>query len=229
MNPLDGLATAHLADALVRLGRPPRLAPFGLVPVQAGMRAAGRALPCRHRGSVDVFLERIDSARAGDVLVVDDAGGTGAGCVGDLVVREARAAGLGGLVVFGAHRDTAELREIGFPVFSLGRFPAGPTRVEPRREGDLERARVGEVEVSAGEFVLADDDGVVFLSAEDADEVLGLARTIAATERAQAERLAGGESLREQLAFAEFLARREADPGRSFREHLIEIGGAIET
>src|SRR5436305_13281750 len=104
---LASLTTAHLADACIRVDVPVRCAPAGMRPLAAGTRVAGRVLPARHAGSVDVFLEAFDRAREGDVLVVDDGGRTDRACVGDLVVAEARAAGVAGLYCRGRHRGTA--------------------------------------------------------------------------------------------------------------------------
>jgi hypothetical protein len=56
-----------------------------------------------------------------------------------------------------------------------------------------------------------------------------MALEIMATERRQADRLASGESLRAQLAFDTYLARKASDPSYDFRRHLRESGGAIET
>jgi 4-hydroxy-4-methyl-2-oxoglutarate aldolase len=50
------LSTPLVADACVRLGVPLRAAPAGIGAVLPGQRIAGRALPARHYGSVDIFL-----------------------------------------------------------------------------------------------------------------------------------------------------------------------------
>ena len=55
------------------------------------MRIAGRALPAKHFGSVDIFLEAMMSAEQGDVLVIDNNGRADEGCIGDLTTLEARA------------------------------------------------------------------------------------------------------------------------------------------
>jgi regulator of RNase E activity RraA len=193
-----------------------------------GSRLAGRACPARHAGSVDVFLEAFETAAAGDVLVVDNGGRLDEACVGDLVALEARATGLAGLVIWGLHRDTADLRAIGLPVFSLGAIPAGPLRLDARADDALTSALVGDWAVSREDLVFGDDDGVLFLPGPQAEEVFTLAERIRDTERRQAERIRAGHSLRSQLQFPAYLAQRENTPSLSFREHLRTIGGAIE-
>ena len=129
------LTTAHLADACIRARIPVRCAPALLQAVIPGSRLAGRVSPARHAGSVDVFLEAFEGAAPGDVLVVDNGGRLDESCVGDLVALEARAAGLDGIVIWGLHRDTADVRAIGLPVFSLGAIPTGPQRLDAIYEG----------------------------------------------------------------------------------------------
>jgi regulator of RNase E activity RraA len=221
-------STPLIADACVRLQVPVRAAPVGLAPVVAGVAAGGRALPARHYGSVDIFLEALGTAEDGDVLVVDNGGRTDESCIGDLTVLEAQAAGCAAVVVWGLHRDTAELRALGVPVFSYGSTPLGPLRVDAREPEALASARFGPHAVTRADVVLADDDGAVFVPAERLDEVLAVAGEIGAVEREQAERIRGGETLRTQTGFAEYLARRAADPSYTFRRHLRAVGGAVE-
>jgi len=222
------LTTAHLADACIRAQVPVRCAPPRVHAVVPGSRLAGRVCPARHAGSVDIFLEALEGAAPGEVLVVDNDGRLDESCVGDLVVLEAQAAGLDGIVIWGLHRDTADIQAIGLPVFSLGTLPAGPRRLDARVLDALASATVGDWAVDREDLVLGDDDGVLFVPASRAGEVFTLAETIRDTERRQAEQLHAGISLRSQVQFDSYLAQRRRTPSLSFRDHLRAVGGAIE-
>ena len=222
------LTTAHLADACIRAQIPVRCAPALLRAVVPGSRLAGGASPARHVGSVDIFLEALEGAAPGDVLVVDNGGRLDEACVGDLVVLEAQAAGLEGIVIWGLHRDTSDVQAIGLPVFSLGAIPTGPQRLDARYQDPLESATVGDWTVGPEDLVLGDDDGVLFIPATRAGDIFSLAETIRDTERRQAERIHAGVSLRSQVQFDSYLARRQQTPSLSFRDHLRAVGGAVE-
>src|SRR5207253_9217149 len=65
------LSTPLIADAALRLKTPLRISPPGIRPITPNQHLAGPALPVRHFGSVDVFLEAMQGAQPGDVLVTD--------------------------------------------------------------------------------------------------------------------------------------------------------------
>jgi len=222
------LSTALVADACLRLKIPLRIATSGIRPLRHEMRVAGRVLPARHRGSVDVFLEAMKRAHPGDVLVVDNEGRVDEACVGDLTVMEARAWGLAGLVVRGYHRDTNELLQLGFPVFSYGSFSAGPRRLDQRGPLDLSSAQWDGFTVDGDDTVFADSDGVLFVQLTKIEKVLNVAKSISNVERKQAETIQAGKKLSEQLDFDQYLAKRNSDSSYTFRKHLRERGGAIE-
>jgi len=223
------LSTPLVADACLRLEIPFRVAGSGIRPLTGeGTPQAGRALPVRHYGSVDIFLEAMGTARRGDVLIIDNGGRMDEGCIGDLTVLEARACGLAAIIVWGCHRDTPELLRIGFPVFSCGQYPAGPRRLDPWDPEALLSARVGGLSVTNEDIVFADEDGILFVPERQVGQVLTTARSIWEKERRQAQAILAGRKLREQLRFDDYLAKRSADASYTFRRHLRAIGGAIE-
>jgi len=222
------LSTPQVADACIRLSVSFNVAPFGIRPVLIGNRIGGRALPVRHFGSVDVFLEAMNEAEEGEILVVDNNDRRNEGCIGDLIVIEATTCNLGGIVIWGVHRDTPELQRLNFPVFSYGSWPIGPLRVDERSTDVFKSARFGEYAVTHNDVVFGDLDGVLFIPYKSVSDVLQMAESLMETERTQAEAVSGGKTLREQLRFDEYLIQRKLDSEYDFRKHLRKIGGAIE-
>lgn len=222
------LSTPLIADACLRLAIPLRLAPAGIRPISVEHHIAGRVLPVRHYGSVDIFLEAMGNSEQEDILVIDNNGRVDEGCIGDLTALEARASGLAGIIVWGAHRDTTELIEIDLPIFSYGTCPAGPQRLDARDADALTAAHFGDLELTNNDVAFADADGVLFVTGEKVRQVLSMAHDIWEKERQQAQTIQSGQRLREQLQFDDYLIKRSMDVSYTFRQHLRNIGGAIE-
>jgi 4-hydroxy-4-methyl-2-oxoglutarate aldolase len=225
---LSKLSTPLITDASLRIGLSLRVAPFGIRPLIPGRLVVGQALPVRHYGSVDILLEAIATSRSGDILVIDNDGRTDEACIGDLIALEAQAHELSGIVLWGCHRDTTELIQIGLPIFSYGTCPIGPQRLDTRSSDALNSARFGSFEVSKENLVFADGDGVIFVPCTSLEELLGIAHTIWQTERQQAEAVRAGETLLAQFRFDEYLNRRAMDAAYTFRKHLRTLNKTIE-
>ena len=224
----SNLSTPLIADACLRIDIPLRLAPAGIRSISPGQRLAGRVLPVRHYGSVDIFLEAMQSVTPGDILVIDNGGRLDESCIGDLTALEAQACGIQGIAIWGAHRDTEELQQIGMLVFSYAAYPAGPTRLDARQPECLISARFGDFLVGKADAIFGDADGVLFVPFECSEEILTTADSIWQRERQQAEAVKAGTTLREQFQFSEYLGQRAKDPDYTFRQHLRKLGGAIE-
>jgi len=222
------LSTPLIADACLRLKIPFRLPPPGLHALIPTIPIAGRVLPAKHSGSVDVFLEALENSGPGDVLVIDNEGRQDEACIGDLTVLEAQDCELSGILVWGYHRDNMELLQIGLPVFSYGTTPTGPQRLDPREPNALIKIQFGTAPVSQEDVVFADSDGAVFVEEKDVEDILNLANQIWQIERMQANAIQEGKSLRSQLEFKDYLKKRSQDPSYTFRKHLRKLGGSIE-
>jgi len=222
--------TPFIADGCAFLQLPVRLGPPQIRPTRgSSAKISGRARPAKHAGSTDVFLEAIAASTPGEVLVIDNVGRLDEGCIGDLVAGEAHVAGMAGIIVYGAHRDTAAIEAIGIPVWSLGTCPAGPQELRTRTAHALEAASLGgHVTVTLDDFIFADVDGVVVVAQSELSRVVAAAQEIATREQAQAVRLLGGERLRDQLQLDAYVSKRQGDASYTFRDHIKRLGGAIE-
>lgn len=149
-------------------------------------------------------------------------------CVGDLVALEAKAAGIAGIVIWGLHRDSRELSEIDFPIFSLGALPTGPQRLNARPADILAWATIGAHVVSPSNFVVADANGVLFLPEDRIDEIIAAAVICRETEARQLKAMMAGLNYRSQVRFDEYMFRRGQDTNYGFRQHLKEIKAAGE-
>jgi 4-hydroxy-4-methyl-2-oxoglutarate aldolase len=169
-------------------------------PIQTGVTIAGRAVTAQcHPGDNLAIHRAVLEAGPHDVLVVA-AGGHLAGYWGEILAVAAQARGVIGLVIDGGCRDTAALRRLGFPVWSAGVSVHGTVKTVPGWVN--EPVVVGGVIVRTGDYVLADDDGVVVVPAERIEEVLAAALARRAKEEKGFERLREGATTFDVLGIA---------------------------
>jgi 4-hydroxy-4-methyl-2-oxoglutarate aldolase len=158
----------------------------------ADVRMAGPAFTVVAEDDHLPVMAALAEAAPGDVLVVATGGGTGA-VFGELFATEARRRGLAGIVADGYCRDLRGLREIGLPVFARGTTPRSGTTVSRAASGVT--IAFGGVEVSPGDIVFGDDDGLLIAAEERIAAALDTAETIARSERAILAAQAGGAAL----------------------------------
>ena len=138
------------------------------------MKLAGPALTVEVRPGDNLMIHAaIALAQPGDVLVIDGKADRSAALMGTIMMTACKQLGLAGVVIDGAVRDSLEIDEMDFPVFSVGTNPNGPTKNVPGRIGHP--ISCGGVTVRAGDFVLADADGVVVVERERLGGLLPLA------------------------------------------------------
>lgn len=186
------VSTSNVSDAMHRKG-----AMFDIHARQTGVRIVGRAITVKSLdGDWAKPVEAIDLAGPGDVLVMDIDGGHTA-VWGELASETCKVRGVEGLVIDGAVRDIDHIREIAFPVWSRWVVPnAG----EPKGFGEIGgEITVGGQTVRNGDWIVADDMGVVVVPQDRAVELANRALDVAEHENRLREEIRRGSSLSKVL------------------------------
>jgi len=160
---LKKVSTANISDAMHRQGVLP-----GIFPITQGLHMVGQAVTVRTSpGDWSKTVLAIDQAKEGDVIVID-AGGVGPAVWGELATHSSQMNKLKGVVINGAIRDVAEIRQMKFPAFAKLIMPnAG----EPKGYGEINiPIRICGIEISPGDWIVGDDDGVVVIPQKKAVE-----------------------------------------------------------
>ena len=157
------------------------------------MKLAGSALTVEVRPGDNLMIHAaIALARPGDVLVIDGKGDRNAALMGTIMMTACRQVGIAGVVIDGAVRDSAEIDEMDFPVFSVGTNPNGPTKLASGRIGHP--VSVGGVAVRSGDLVVGDADGVVIVEREKVEALLQAAVRKVEDEAARIEAIKHGNT-----------------------------------
>jgi RraA family protein len=121
---------------------------------------AGTAVTARSRGGDNLtYLRALEFCRPGDVLVIDAGGDLANAVVGGILSYYAAHIGVVGVVVDGAVRDVAEIRERDFPIYARGVTHRGPYKDGP---GEINvPVSVGGMVVNPGDIVVGDQDGLL--------------------------------------------------------------------
>jgi 4-hydroxy-4-methyl-2-oxoglutarate aldolase len=193
-----GVATVHEA-----LGRSGLLGP-DLRPIQDGVRVGGTAVTALCWPGDNLMIHAaVEQCREGDVLVVTTTSPCRDGLFGELFATALRHRGVRGLVINTGVRDVAELRELGFPVWSAAVSAQGTVKATAGAVNVP--VVVGGQVIRPGDAILADDDGVMRVRREDVRTGLEASQARLEKEAAAREAFANGQlgldryGLREKL------------------------------
>ena len=185
---LGEIGTASVHEAIGRVGY---VGPH-IRAIQQDVKTAGSAVTVlSHPGDNIMIHAAVEVCRPGDILVVVNTAPSTHGMFGDLLAGSLMAHGVRGLVIDAGVRDTADLRAMGFPVWSQYVSCQGTVKSTP---GSVNVPVVlGGVTVQPGDVICADDDGVVVVPRADAAWALEQSESRLAKEAATRDRLNAGE------------------------------------
>jgi len=139
-------------------------------PVHPSMKMVGPAVTLDMKPGDNLMLHyALLKTKPGDILVVDAKGFMEAGIWGDILTEQAIFKQLGGILVNGAVRDTDQIIEMKFPVFTKGVCIKGTTKIQ---SGELNvPLTFSNVRIHPGDIVVADSDGVVIVEKDNFEDV----------------------------------------------------------
>ena len=168
---LAELSTAIISDALFCMGIKDRTMQGRIKPISETMKLAGPACTAwAYPGGTHATSQALETAQAGEVVVLDGKGYLDAVLWGEIFSWMAMAKGIAGAVIDGAVRDIGGVRDIGFPLFAAGVTPAAGT-TDSLGQVNVPIQCAGVV-VNPGDWVFGDMLGVVIVHPDELAQTL---------------------------------------------------------
>ncbi|QDG94628.1 RraA family protein (plasmid) [Rhizobium sp. NIBRBAC000502774] len=160
------IPVANISDVMGRLGA----GGATLRPVHGAKVMSGNAVTVRTRPGDNLVVHyAINTAKPGDVIVVDADGDLSNAIVGEMMLTSAKLAGLAGMIINGAVRDSSWIRQNGFPVFAAGITHRGPYKDGP---GEVNvPISIGGMVIMPGDLIVGDEDGFVSIPHDQVQKV----------------------------------------------------------
>jgi 4-hydroxy-4-methyl-2-oxoglutarate aldolase len=192
---LGKMDSCAVSDALDKLGLKGSVT--GIHRFTTDRRIAGRVLTVKldraegRSNTRHLCTAAIEAATPGDVIVVEQSTGLDAASWGGNLAIGARMRGVAGVIVEGPARDIDDCQRLEFPVFARS-HTARTARGRIVEVATNEPITVGDVQVTPGDYVVADGSAVVFVAQSEIERVLETAEAIVAREEAMAQALRDG-------------------------------------
>jgi regulator of RNase E activity RraA len=166
-------------------------------------KVTGQAITVQlSKGDLVDPLKALEMGQAGDVIVVDAGGDRNTSVCGGLMGGLAKNRGIRGMIVDGAGRDTDELEDINWPIWTRAITPRGTHTMFSGRKEELSinvPIQCGGVVVKPGDFIVADLMGVTVIPLESAEQVVALAQEQADREEETRKWVAKGKTVEDLL------------------------------
>lgn len=165
----ENVVTPHVSDNMNRLYS----LPYYLRPYHKKGDLLGSALTVKTRPGDNLLIHKaIDMAEPGDVIIVEGGGDSTNAVFGEIMMRLCQKKEITGAVVDGCIRDTEAFRKDNFPIYAKGVTHRGPYKDGP---GEVNvPISIGGLVINPGDLLIGDEDGLVSIPLEKAEEMIKL-------------------------------------------------------
>ena len=199
---LRKLDTCAVSDAQDKLGINGTV--VCILPLYETERIAGRAVTFKLKtkgnetSTHHLGTSAVEAADPGDIIVCDHRGRVDVAGWGGILSTAAKTKGVAGVIIDGASRDVDEAKGLGLPLFARAAVPL-TARGRIIEESTNQRIEIGKVSLLPGDYIIADNSGIVVIPQDRVHDVVPEAENIVAREQAMAADVMAGKSVVEVM------------------------------